>query len=94
MDQKSMSIPPQSAKAVIATLTEAFPDIPPALQVAARHIIDHPSAWKASDFSSQDDYAFDLGPRHYEAFDAALEAAEQRARSAASCSGCSRYRPP
>ena len=33
---------PDSANAVIAALTEAFPDMPPALQVAARHIIDHP----------------------------------------------------
>jgi DNA-binding MurR/RpiR family transcriptional regulator len=33
---------PESANAVIARLTEAFPDMPPALQVAARHIIDHP----------------------------------------------------
>jgi DNA-binding MurR/RpiR family transcriptional regulator len=37
-----MSQPPKSAKAVIAALTEAFPDMPPALQAAARHIIDHP----------------------------------------------------
>ena len=34
--------PPKTAKAVIAALTEAFPDLPPALQAAARHIIDHP----------------------------------------------------
>ena len=33
---------PNSAKAVIAALTEAFPKLPPALQAAARHIIDHP----------------------------------------------------
>lgn len=33
---------PNTAKAVIAALTEAFPDLPPALQAAARHIIDHP----------------------------------------------------
>ncbi|MEM8648049.1 MAG: hypothetical protein AAGF86_17105, partial [Pseudomonadota bacterium] len=39
-----------------------------------RQPIDHPSAWKASDFSSPDDYAFDLGPRHYDAFDKALKA--------------------
>ena len=37
-----MTPPPESAKAVIAALTDAFPDLPPALQVAARHIIDHP----------------------------------------------------
>ena len=37
-----MSSPPKTAKAVIAALTEAFPDMPPALQAAARHIIDHP----------------------------------------------------
>jgi hypothetical protein len=30
--------------------------------------VDHPSAWKGSDFSSADEYAFDLGPRHYDAF--------------------------
>jgi len=34
--------------------------------------VDHPSAWKGSDFSSADEYAFDLGPRHYDAFDKAL----------------------
>lgn len=43
-----------------------------------RHHIDHPSAWKASDFSSPDDYAFDLGPRHYAAFDAALDEIHRR----------------
>ncbi len=37
-----------------------------------REFIDHPSAWKASDFSSADDFAFDLNERHYAAFDAAL----------------------
>ena len=37
-----MSQPPKTAKAVIAALTEAFPDLPPALQAAARHIIEHP----------------------------------------------------
>ena len=37
-----MSPPPKTAKAVIAALTEAFPDLPPALQAAARHIIDNP----------------------------------------------------
>ena len=37
-----MDQPPTSAKAVIAALTRAFPDMPPALQAAARHIIDHP----------------------------------------------------
>ena len=38
-----------------------------------RTLIDHPSAWKSSDFSSPDDYAFDLGSKHYAAFDAALD---------------------
>ena len=33
---------PETAKAVIAALTEVFPDLPPALQAAARQIIDHP----------------------------------------------------
>jgi len=33
---------PKTAKAVIAALTEAFPQLPPALQVAARYIIEHP----------------------------------------------------
>jgi len=33
---------PRTAEAVIAALTEAYPDLPPALQAAARHIIDHP----------------------------------------------------
>ena len=37
-----MSQPPKTAKAVIAALTEAFPDLPPALQAAARQIIEHP----------------------------------------------------
>lgn len=37
-----------------------------------RSIINHPSAWKASDFSAPDDYAFDLNARHYAAFDDAL----------------------
>ena len=37
-----MDHPPRSAKAVIAALTEAFPDMPPALQAAARQIIEHP----------------------------------------------------
>ena len=37
-----MNLPPKTAKATIAALTRAFPDLPPALQVAARHIIDHP----------------------------------------------------
>ena len=30
--------------------------------------VDHPSAWKGCDFPSADEYAFDLGPRHYDAF--------------------------
>ena len=34
--------------------------------------IDHPSAWRSSDFASPDDYAIDLGPRHFEAFERAL----------------------
>ncbi len=33
---------PQTAEAVVAALTEAFSGLPPALQAAARHIIDHP----------------------------------------------------
>jgi DNA-binding MurR/RpiR family transcriptional regulator len=37
-----MTQPPKTAKAVIAALTEAFAPLPPALQAAARHIIDHP----------------------------------------------------
>lgn len=37
-----MREPPKSAKAVIAALTEAFPELPPALQAAARHIIENP----------------------------------------------------
>ena len=36
------------------------------------HHIDHPSAWKSSDFKSQDDYAIDLEPRHLKALDVAL----------------------
>lgn len=37
-----MDQPPNSAKAVIAALTEAFPAMPPALQAAARCVIDNP----------------------------------------------------
>ncbi len=37
-----MSSPPDTAKATIAALTEAFSGLSPALQAAARHIIDHP----------------------------------------------------
>jgi DNA-binding MurR/RpiR family transcriptional regulator len=33
---------PNTAKSVIAALTEVFPQLPPALQAAARYIIDHP----------------------------------------------------
>lgn len=36
------------------------------------HHIDHPSAWKSSDFKSQDDYAIDLEPRHIKALEVAL----------------------
>ena len=35
-------------------------------------IIDHPGAWKATDFKSKNDYAFDLTRRHVEALDHAL----------------------
>ena len=41
------------------------------------HHIEHPSAWKASDFKSQDDYAIDLEPRHIKALDAALDQVRQ-----------------
>ncbi len=37
-----MNQPPSTAKAVITALTDVFADLPPALQVAARYIIDHP----------------------------------------------------
>ena len=37
-----MTTAPKTAEAVIAALTDAFPDMPRALQAAARHIIDHP----------------------------------------------------
>ena len=40
--------------------------------------IDHPSAWKGSDFASKDDFAFDLGPTHIAAFDTAVDAIKQR----------------
>ncbi|MSP82159.1 MAG: hypothetical protein EXQ94_04280 [Alphaproteobacteria bacterium] len=42
--------------------------------VVHRQRINHPSAWKSSDFSGPDDYAFDLGPSHIRAFDEALAA--------------------
>ena len=35
--------------------------------------IDHPSAWRSSDFASRDEFAIDLGPRHLQAFERALE---------------------
>ncbi len=47
------------------------------MDICRKHV-DHPSAWKASDFGSPNDYAFDLGPRHYAAFDAALESIHSR----------------
>lgn len=37
-----MDTAPRTAKAVITALTDAFPRLPPALQAAARYIIDHP----------------------------------------------------
>ena len=37
-----------------------------------RHRIDHPSAWKSSDFAGEDDFSLDLEPRHLRALDAAL----------------------
>ena len=40
--------------------------------------IDHPAAWKGSDFASKDDFAFDLGPAHLAAFDRAVEAVKAR----------------
>jgi len=33
---------PRTAEAVVAVLAEVYPELPPALQAAARHIIDHP----------------------------------------------------
>jgi len=35
--------------------------------------IDHPSAWRSSDFASRDEFAIDLQPRHLRAFERALE---------------------
>ncbi|GIS89323.1 MAG: hypothetical protein CM1200mP18_20330 [Gammaproteobacteria bacterium] len=40
--------------------------------------VNHPSAWKGSDFFSADEYAFDLGPRHYDAFDKASPTFDSR----------------
>lgn len=40
--------------------------------------IDHPAVWKGSDFTSPDDFSFDLGPRHMAAFDTAVAAIKQR----------------
>ncbi len=34
--------------------------------------IEHVSAWRSSGFASSDDYAIDLAPRHFEAFERAL----------------------
>ena len=39
--------------------------------------IDHPSAWKGSDFMSPDDFAFDLEPRHLDAFARVVERAKK-----------------
>ena len=36
------------------------------------HHIDLPSAWKSTDFKSNDDFSLDLEPRHIKALDAAL----------------------
>ena len=35
--------------------------------------IDHPSAWRGSDFPSRDGFAIDLDPRHLRAFERAIE---------------------
>ncbi len=40
--------------------------------------IDHPAAWKGSDFASKDGFSFDLGPAHIVAFDAAVASIKQR----------------
>ena len=40
--------------------------------------IEHPSAWRSSDFASPDDYAIDLAPRYVEAFERALERIRDR----------------
>jgi len=40
--------------------------------------IDHPSAWRGSDFKSKDDFSFDLEGRHIDAIDRAM--AEVRAK--------------
>ena len=42
-----------------------------------RHI-DHPGAWKASDFKSKDDYAFDFTKRHIDTLDDALSRVKSR----------------
>ena len=44
----------------------------PTLDICRTHI-DHPSAWRGTDFASRDDFAIDLGPRHLHAFERALE---------------------
>ena len=43
-------------------------------------LVDHPSAWKSSDFSSSDDYAFDLQSGHLNAIASALEAVQAQGR--------------
>lgn len=43
-----------------------------------RERIDHPSAWKASDFASPNAYAIAVAPRHVAAFDGALAALRRR----------------
>ena len=36
------------------------------------HHIDHPNAWKSTDFKSQDDFSIDLEPHHVDALEQAL----------------------
>ncbi len=38
-----------------------------------RNHIDHPSAWRGSDFASKDDFAFDLEARHLKAIERAMD---------------------
>ncbi|MEM7035099.1 MAG: TauD/TfdA family dioxygenase [Chloroflexota bacterium] len=42
--------------------------------------IQHPSAWKGTDFSSEDDYAFDLDQRHLDALDHDLNLVKQQGK--------------
>ena len=46
--------------------------------VQVHQAIRHPNAWRGSDFSSKDDFAVDLEPRHVGALEAAIADVRRR----------------